>query len=154
VTQVEGQFVRPNNWPRTEHRVRRTENREPLTKRTAQRHEKFLSYRAVEKRRQRQRLHCVLAFDVLPPKEKRCDPKRSEAFGFVVVEDVNAAGLDDDNSNSDSNNKSGQLLPGRNYFLMQLKVCIPLVVNKTPRLATKEILTIPLAEAQQHLIGI
>lgn len=43
---------------------------------------------------------------------------------------------------------------GRNYFLMQLKVCIPLVVNKTPRRAgpdqaktgpveaTKEILTI------------
>lgn len=79
--------------------------------------------------------------------------KRSERA--AVVEDVNAAPT----TTTVEVAAAAASVAGRNYFLMQLKVCIPLVVNKTPRRvkpgqagpdqaktgpveATKEILTI------------
>lgn len=82
--------------------------------------------------------------------------KRSERA--AVVEDVNAAPTTTTKT-VEVATAAAASVAGRNYFLMQLKVCIPLVVNKTPRRAkpgqagpdqaktgpveaTKEILTI------------
>lgn len=81
--------------------------------------------------------------------------KRSERA--AVVEDVNAAPRTTTTTTVEvATAAAAASVAGRNYFLMQLKVCIPLVVNKTPRRAkpgsdlaktgpveaTKEILTI------------
>lgn len=83
--------------------------------------------------------------------------KRSERA--AVVEDVNAAPTTTTTAVEVATAAAAASVAGRNYFLMQLKVCIPLVVNKTPRRAkpgqagpdqaktgpveaTKEILTI------------
>lgn len=84
--------------------------------------------------------------------------KRSERA--AVVEDVNAGPRTTTTTTVEvataAATTAAASVAGRNYFLMQLKVCIPLVVNKTPRRAkpgsdlaktgsveaTKEILTI------------
>lgn len=59
--------------------------------------------------------------------------KRSERA--AVVEDVNAAPRTTTTTvevATAAATTAGASVAGRNYFLMQLKVCIPLVVNKTP----------------------
>lgn len=77
--------------------------------------------------------------------------KRSERA--AVVEDVNAAATTTTKT-VEVATAAAASVAGRNYFLMQLKVCIPLVVNKTPRRAGPDQAKTGLVEATKEILTI